>query len=134
MTMTRNNGDKGSHNYDGIGSLMGQGEMRRDAKELIDSGKTILDLFFRGDFQDDNQVRDVVLMAQQCIEFDMEDELETLKMLVAARAGIDGRRALMYLEGITGIILAEAHGKRGATKKDNVKKIDSQGNTKPAEV
>lgn len=120
-----------------VGTLMGQGDLTRDAKELISAGKSTLDIFFRGSFLDENEVNDFVAIARYCVDFDMLDELEMVKWSIAGRANIGGKARLEFLEAITGILLGEAHNikdKRNIYRNNNNGKKQQQQTEQPAEV
>ncbi len=97
------------------------------AKDLIQPGKSLLDILMRTVLRDDNEARDLALTNAQLDEFGLEEEKANLILpLLAARTSVNGRARLEYLQGMTGILAMPWFGKFWKGNNGNNRANDQQ--------
>lgn len=131
MVMERNRNGGNGHN-DERRSLLQAIHMPNMMQELVKPGDNIKELLMRTNLTDVNEARDLALSITYCVEFNLQEDLETLLFMLAARTSINEMARKELLMGLTGILSPSVWGAKGKTQSkrdknpDNMNRADSR--------
>lgn len=95
------------------------------AKPLIEPGEKLEELLMRTRLEDENQARDVILAIDWVREFDLDEEEDSLRLLLAILPSIEGVGRKEYVMVATQILAPTIYGVKDGVK---LSKREASGN------